>query len=212
MAPGPFSLFKRSALLEVGGFDEKSVAEDLEIVFRLRKRGHSIRMSPRAYVYTEIPHRLRDFIIQRRRWRAGFLDAVQKHPTSLTPQSEFGRQNIMNSVYIVITLILFVLIGRAVYRFIKPILEVITYVGFHPWIYLKDLKFTFDFLGMDVQMLIYTIFMISLTALFIYLASKFHGLKPNLLDGALFVSIYGFAVTTATLLAIYSWVKGDYSW
>jgi cellulose synthase/poly-beta-1,6-N-acetylglucosamine synthase-like glycosyltransferase len=212
VAPGPFSMFRVSALRGIGGFDEKSVAEDLEVVFRLRKAGHSLRLSPRAYVYTDIPSKLGDFVKQRRRWRAGFIDAVQKHPDSVTPFSEFGRQNLLNAGYIALTLAMAVAIIRRLWIALEPAVDVLRYVGWDILPYLRNLKLSFDYLGLDMQMTFYGLVMLALTVMFIYLASKFHGRRLNVLDTSLFVFAYGAAVTTATLLAIYSWVRGEYSW
>jgi len=212
VAPGPFSLFRVTDLKSIGGFDEKSIAEDLEVVFRLRKKGFKMRLSPTAYVYTDVPQTVTALIRQRRRWKAGFLDAVQKHPKSLEPHTEFGRQNMLNALYHLVPLILLFMFIRFAYNSIKPLFDVIRYVGFDPWIYLRTLSFSVDLLAVDMQMVIYTFFMAAMTLMFLYLASKFQNERPKFFDTFLFIGIYGMAITTATLLAIYSWIKGDYVW
>ncbi|MBR9680347.1 MAG: glycosyltransferase family 2 protein [Candidatus Altiarchaeota archaeon] len=212
VAPGPFSMFRVSDLKSIGGFDEKSIAEDLEVVFRLRKKGFKMRLSPTAYVYTDVPQTIVDLVKQRRRWKAGFMDAVQKHPKSIEPTTEFGRQNMLNALYHIVPLVLLVMVVKFTYNMIEPLVNIIRYVGFDPLTYLRTLKFGLDPLAIDMQMVVYTIFMAVMTLMFLYLASKFQDENPKILDALLFIGIYGVAITTATLLAIYSWIKGDYTW
>jgi len=39
VTPGPMSLYRKSVLKKIGGFDEKNITEDMEIAFRIRKYG-----------------------------------------------------------------------------------------------------------------------------------------------------------------------------
>lgn len=212
VAPGPFSMFRVADLQSIGGFDEKSIAEDLEVVFRLRKKGFKMRLSPTAYVYTDVPQTVTDLVKQRRRWKAGFMDAVQKHPRSIEPTTEFGRQNMLNALYHLVPLVLLLMFTKFTYDLIKPLVDIIRYVGFDPLTYLRTLSFSLDPLAVDMQMVMYTFFMALMTLMFLYLASKFQNESPKILDAVLFIGVYGVAITTATLLAIYSWIKGDYTW
>lgn len=212
VAPGPFSLFRVKDLQAVGGFDEQSIAEDLEVVFRIRKKGHSIRLAPHAKVYTEIPTKLSSLIKQRKRWKQGFLYAVKKHPSGASPRHEFGRQNLMNFLYIFVTLSVLFLFARGIFTIFKPLFNVIRFVGFDFWPYLRNIKISIDFLTLDIQMLVYITVVTVVTSIFLYIATKFHDRKINPLDAIFFMFIYGLAISTATFLAVYSWVKGDRKW
>ncbi|MDD5336980.1 MAG: glycosyltransferase family 2 protein [Candidatus ainarchaeum sp.] len=79
VAPGPTSIFRKSALEKVGGFDEHNITEDLEIVWRLRKNGYRIGHTPHAVIYTEVPGDLGSLFKQRIRWYRGIFYNVQKH-------------------------------------------------------------------------------------------------------------------------------------
>ncbi|HDR53729.1 MAG TPA: glycosyltransferase family 2 protein [archaeon] len=212
VAPGPFSLFRTDVLKEVGGFDEQSVAEDLEVVFRLRKKGYSMKLSPKAHVYTRIPHKLRDLIKQRRRWRLGFLDAAQKHPRGLDPRSEYGRQNLMNFTYAFL-LVAIVFVGiHQFYNSFEPAIHFFRYVGLDILPYLKNLTLNLDLLRLDLQMILYTVIVVLITSIFIFMASGFHDEKIKPTDALLFIFAYGAAIATATVLAVYAWLKGDHTW
>lgn len=82
---GAFSAFKKSALVEVGGFDEKSLTEDLEIVLRLRNhyqatgRPCDIILLSEPMCWTQAPTTLRMLWKQRLRWQQGLASSMLKH-------------------------------------------------------------------------------------------------------------------------------------
>jgi len=77
--PGPGSTYRRDVLLELGGFDEHSLTEDMDIAFRIQKAGYRITNSINAEVDTIAPDTLRGLIKQRIRWYAGFCDNSVKY-------------------------------------------------------------------------------------------------------------------------------------
>ena len=76
---GAFAGFRRSAVLEVGGFDVDCLVEDYELIHRLRRfgdthaRGWHTAVLGAARARTEAPATLPAFLRQRRRWFGGFL-------------------------------------------------------------------------------------------------------------------------------------------
>ena len=77
--PGPGSTYRRDVLLELGGFDEHSLTEDMDIAFKIQKAGYRITNSINAEVDTITPDTLRGLIKQRIRWYAGFCDNSIKY-------------------------------------------------------------------------------------------------------------------------------------
>ncbi len=76
---GAFAGFRRTALLEVGGFDPDSLVEDYELIHRLLRHArlhglgwHSAVLG-RARAATDAPGAAAAFLRQRRRWFGGFL-------------------------------------------------------------------------------------------------------------------------------------------
>ncbi len=71
--PGPLSVFRRKALIEVGGFDEKSIVEDTEVAYHLQHEGWRIENAFDAVVECETPYTLRGLVRQRVRWYHGVI-------------------------------------------------------------------------------------------------------------------------------------------
>lgn len=82
---GAFGLFRRDALVDVGGWDRTTVGEDAELVLRLHRRrkeeGRSCRVTffPDPICWTEAPASLRVLCRQRDRWQRGLIEMVVRH-------------------------------------------------------------------------------------------------------------------------------------
>jgi cellulose synthase/poly-beta-1,6-N-acetylglucosamine synthase-like glycosyltransferase len=82
---GAFGLFRRDNLIEAGGFELGSLAEDLELVIRLhrisreKKRDYKIVFVPTPVCWTEVPDSLKNLRVQRRRWQRGGVESMWKH-------------------------------------------------------------------------------------------------------------------------------------
>jgi cellulose synthase/poly-beta-1,6-N-acetylglucosamine synthase-like glycosyltransferase len=79
VTPGPFTLFRRSMLIEIGGFDPKNITEDLEIAYRIHKAGYRIETCLSAHVRTICPDTFKGIYLQRRRWYSGAIQTWVKH-------------------------------------------------------------------------------------------------------------------------------------
>lgn len=77
--PGPIGVFKREALLEVGGYETKTFAEDCDLTLKLLAAGHSIKYHPDVVAYTEAPVTIYQLIAQRYRWSRGTIQAIFKN-------------------------------------------------------------------------------------------------------------------------------------
>jgi cellulose synthase/poly-beta-1,6-N-acetylglucosamine synthase-like glycosyltransferase len=82
---GAFGLFRRSAVLDAGGYLEDTVGEDMELVARLRRiaaerrvPGH-VHFVPDPVAWTEVPTSLRVLGRQRDRWHRGLADVLWRH-------------------------------------------------------------------------------------------------------------------------------------
>ncbi len=78
VTPGPFSIYRKSVLTEIGGFDPTNITEDLEIAYRIHKAHYKIAFCMTTFVKTIIPKNLPCLYRQRKRWYTGaILTAVQ---------------------------------------------------------------------------------------------------------------------------------------
>ena len=82
---GAFGLFRRDAVVEVGGLDPRSLAEDAELVVSLREHlqraGRPCRMVfvPETVCWTEVPETWSVLGRQRQRWSHGLAQLLWKH-------------------------------------------------------------------------------------------------------------------------------------
>ena len=76
--PGPIGLFRREALVGVGGYDTDTFAEDADLTLKILTAGWQVTYEDGAIAYTEAPEQLLDLIKQRYRWTRGILQALRK--------------------------------------------------------------------------------------------------------------------------------------
>ena len=77
--PGPIGIFRKDALVDVGGYDSDTFAEDCDLTLKLIEKGYKIDFEPDALAITEAPDQLLDLIKQRYRWTRGILQSIRKH-------------------------------------------------------------------------------------------------------------------------------------
>lgn len=76
--PGPLGIFRRDMMIELGGYDTDTYAEDCDLTLKILSAGWHITTDDRALAYTEVPENLLDLIKQRYRWTRGILQALRK--------------------------------------------------------------------------------------------------------------------------------------
>lgn len=82
---GAFGLFDKKIAIEVGGYDTKTVGEDMEIIVRMRRHMQEINQKYKvAYIpdplcWTEAPDNYKTFVSQRNRWTRGTIETLKKH-------------------------------------------------------------------------------------------------------------------------------------
>ena len=88
---GAFGLFKKDAVIQVGGYHVGSIGEDMELIMKLHsyyrsnKLPYSIKYAYEAICWTQAPERFRDLLKQRKRWHIGLLQSMTSHPMFLKP-------------------------------------------------------------------------------------------------------------------------------
>ena len=68
---GAAAAYRRSILIEAGGFDVTIITEDIELSTRLQALGFKVRYAPDATIFTEGPSDFRSLCLQRLRWKYG---------------------------------------------------------------------------------------------------------------------------------------------
>ncbi|WP_346985178.1 sulfatase-like hydrolase/transferase [Chryseobacterium sp. POE27] len=82
---GAFGVFDRKIVLECGGYDRKTVGEDMELVVRMRKymeernEPYEVLTIPDPLCWTEVPETKDILKKQRNRWMRGTIETLWKH-------------------------------------------------------------------------------------------------------------------------------------
>jgi len=90
---GAFGLFKKDAVINVGGYKVGSMGEDMELIVKLHSYYRSnnmpylIKYAYDAICWTQAPERLRDLLKQRKRWHIGLLQSMTAHPNMIKSPS-----------------------------------------------------------------------------------------------------------------------------
>jgi biofilm PGA synthesis N-glycosyltransferase PgaC len=78
VAQGAFSLYRRKALEEAGGWPP-CVGEDIVLSWALLRQNYRIGYADDALAFTNVPTRIRQFSLQRKRWSRGLMEAFKGH-------------------------------------------------------------------------------------------------------------------------------------
>ena len=79
VAQGAFSVYDRATLAGVGGWPD-CVGEDIVLTWAILKQGFRIGHSEEAYLFTNAPASLKQFVRQRQRWSRGMIEGFKQHP------------------------------------------------------------------------------------------------------------------------------------
>jgi cellulose synthase/poly-beta-1,6-N-acetylglucosamine synthase-like glycosyltransferase len=103
---GAFGVFRRSAVVEVGGFAPDSIGEDFELCVRLHRkarderRRYRLEFVPDPVCWTEVPTRLRQLGGQRNRWQRGLVDTLWRH-RSMIGNPRYGAVGMLSLPFFV---------------------------------------------------------------------------------------------------------------
>lgn len=118
--PGAIGAFKRSVIIEAGGYSSDTLAEDCDITVKILKAGYTVANENRAIAVTEAPETTKQFLKQRFRWTYGIMQMFWKQrQTFLNPKYKglglWAMPNILLFQYII--------------PFFSPLADVIMFFG-----------------------------------------------------------------------------------
>ncbi|HEY3472148.1 MAG TPA: bifunctional polysaccharide deacetylase/glycosyltransferase family 2 protein [Amycolatopsis sp.] len=100
--PGAVGAFRRSAVLDLGGVPEDTLAEDTDLTMLLEQDGWRVVYEQEARAWTEAPATLGQLWKQRYRWCYGTLQAVWKHRGAVLRGGAAGRLGRRGIPYLVL--------------------------------------------------------------------------------------------------------------
>ena len=86
--PGAIGAWRRSAVVDAGGYSGRSLAEDCDLTVRLRRAGWRIEFVDDAVAWTEAPETVHALMKQRLRWTFGTLQVLWANRSALFRPSE----------------------------------------------------------------------------------------------------------------------------
>ncbi|MBI4153868.1 glycosyltransferase [Candidatus Woesearchaeota archaeon] len=197
VAPGPFSVYKKAILEQLGGFAEHNLTEDLEVSLKLQKNHYKIVQVLNAEVYTMTPSTLKAFYKQRNRWYKGTMLNLFNYKNMIFNRKygDFGvlqLPRVFIAGFLAVTMILLFS-----YQFIlKPITKWVydlSFVNFdilyfiRSW--LSNLLANFAIIDLNISNLFFGATAITLSLIVVYLAHRFT--RENVREhGILTVPIY----------------------
>ncbi len=79
IASGCFSAYRTDALIELGGWSNQTMTEDIDLTWRFYFAGWKVRFTPEAVCFPIEPHDFGFMRKQLRRWSHGFVQNVRLH-------------------------------------------------------------------------------------------------------------------------------------
>ncbi len=114
---GAFGLFKKSVVIDAGGYETDTMGEDMELVVKLHvfcrenQKPYLIRYATDAVCWTQVPEKLNDLRKQRRRWHIGLFQSMTRH-----------REILMNPKYGMVSFVSY--LYYLIYELLSPYIEV----------------------------------------------------------------------------------------
>ena len=102
---GAFGLFRRDALIAVGGYDQTAVGEDIDLTirlqrhFRARREPARIAFDANPLCWTQAPEDWRSLRSQRYRWRRGLLQSLWRY-RGMIGNPRFGTVGLASLPYL----------------------------------------------------------------------------------------------------------------
>jgi len=92
---GSCQFIRTNVIKEMGGWDEFSLAEDVDLALRLTQKGYPVKFAPDVCSRQETPSNIGGLTAQRTRWYRGYMEAtfkygsLMKHPSLRNLDAEF---------------------------------------------------------------------------------------------------------------------------
>lgn len=210
--PGPGSVYDTEYLKELGGWDEETLTEDMEIAFRMFKKGAKIKNSTNAYVDTESPPTFRGLLTQRTRWYRGYLTNMLRYD-EFWFNPRYGNLGVIILPFnIVWTSVVVFMLGHMFFRIGEAALQLLnTYLltgslpsGFYLSVQSLSLFHVF-YLIMGISGIV--ILLLSLRT-----AEEDLSLWERKIHYLLFLTIYGLLYAVFWIAAVIAEIRGERKW
>ena len=204
VTPGPGSIYRKSVIEEIGGFNEETLTEDMEIAFNIQSHGYIIENSLNSVVYTSTPFILTDLLNQRKRWYSGYFEDSIKYKHLLFNVKK-GVLSALLSFNVFSILSVLVLFFYSILKFVLNSLKSLNFLRAIDFTFIfPDLKFFYFLYGINFDLVIFILITL-FSALLVYISLKSCDekieIKKNFLLYSCYLLVYSF------FLSIF-WISG----
>jgi cellulose synthase/poly-beta-1,6-N-acetylglucosamine synthase-like glycosyltransferase len=143
---GAFGVFRREAVVEVGGYATNTVTEDMELVMRFHRhyrqarKPYRILFGPDPICWTEVPSDLGTLRLQRNRWQRGLWETLWRYRSMLF-NPRYGRVGMLGVPYFWL------------FEALSPVVEVMGYLLLPLAFFLGSINLTFALLFLVLALL-----------------------------------------------------------
>jgi cellulose synthase/poly-beta-1,6-N-acetylglucosamine synthase-like glycosyltransferase len=204
LAPGAFTLIRKSFLDKYGQLSSNTMVEDLEISLRIQSENYLIEHIIDANVYTSGVKTFKAFVSQRLRWFCGFIIQIKKYKHLINKKyGNLGVFILPSSIgFVLLSLIAFSYgIVMIVYNLIKYLIRV-SLVGIN-LDKLFELKLELFFMDINNQTMIPILLLIILFSYIMYTKVMSKEKQPIFWQFVVFTLTYWF-------LGPFCWIKAIY--
>jgi cellulose synthase/poly-beta-1,6-N-acetylglucosamine synthase-like glycosyltransferase len=107
---GTCTFIRKSTLEELGGWNEYTLTEDLDLSLKITSMGYKIVYNPSMIMWREVPTSLRWLIRQRLRWYRGHFEISMRIPGKIDPKIIDGALIVGTPVFMVLNIVNYSLI------------------------------------------------------------------------------------------------------
>ncbi|HZX12723.1 MAG TPA: glycosyltransferase [Candidatus Nanoarchaeia archaeon] len=215
VAPGPFSVYKKKVLQDVGGFATNNLTEDFEITLKIQKRHYKIIQLLNATVYTGTPDTFNAFCKQRNRWYKGTLLNLFDYKNMIF-NKKYGDFGMLQLPRVLLSGFLAVsFISLTGWRFVvKPLLKRIdnwSSINFDLLVFLQRLHFDLSWIDLSYTNLFFGI--ISLTLALIIINYAYHYTREKVfrygfISVPIYILAYGLLASTVWITVFIDLLRG----
>ena len=213
VTPGPLALYRKEALIGIGGFDESNLTQDIEATWSITSRGWDRKMALSTNVTSQVPDRFWAWWKQRRRWNIGGLQCIWKYRKSVFRKSMLGYFIIP---FFVISLFLG-LIGLMIFFYLlftnilsKFLFTKYSIIAGTPVISMQDFYITPSFLNY-LGVVMFVLGFVYLILILYTLKEKIF-VKENILNMPFYLVVYLMVYPFVLVDSIYHWGFGSKKW
>jgi len=213
VTPGPFALYRKKTLIQVGLFDTKNITQDIEVTWRLLSHGYVSRMCLATEVRTITPTTFKKWWKQRIRWNIGGTQTVLKYLPFIFRKGILG--NFIIPFFAVSAILGITGLGIFTYLGIKRILSY--YLSLKYSAIASTAILSMENINLHPSVLNFfgaTLFILGtiFTILCVVLINEQHLLKNNKLTFLFYLTIYLALYPINLIVALFKLATGRYSW